>query len=174
MKSIQFLLITLILSLFLFSSCAEKNVDSLSNNLEGIWTVIERKMEFSDTTHVTKSPQPSLWIFSDGYYSATNVTGSGHRETFKEASNPTIDEIIKAYKSFSTNTGRYEATDSTLLTFPIIAKVPAYSGGRGIYELTIESDTLYLSMIEEYYENGAKSTWLDNLKVTLKFIKLEK
>lgn len=174
MKRIKFLLVTLILSAYPFSSCNETKVVDLSNNLEGIWTVVERKMELSDSTQTIKSPQPSLWIFLDGYYSATLITGAGARETYKEASNPTSDEMIKAYKSFSTNTGRYEETDSTLVTFPIIAKVPAYSGGKGIYELTVDSDTLYLSMVEEYYKNGAKATWTDHLKVTLKLVKIQK
>ena len=174
MKSINSLLVTLILLVSLLLSCAEKKVEVLSNNLEGNWIVVEKMMEFSDTTHLIKSPQPSLWIFSDGYYSATNITGVRPREIFKESSNPSTDEIIMAYKSFSTNTGRYVSTDSTLLTFPIIAKVPAYSGGRGIYELTVDSDTLHISMIEEYYGNGAKSTWLDNLKVTSKLVKIKK
>jgi hypothetical protein len=29
-------------------------------------------------------------------------------------------------------------------------------------------------MIEEYYKNGAKSTWLDDLKITSKLVKIEK
>ena len=173
MKSIKSLIVTLILAVSLLLSCTKKKVKVLSNNLEGNWIVVEKMMEFSDTTHLIKSPQPSLWIFSDGYYSASNITGVRPRKIFKESSKPTTDEIIRAYKSFSTNTGRYVSTDSTLLTFPIIAKVPAYSGGRGIYELTIDSDTLYLSMIEEYYKNGAKSTWLDDLKVTFKLVRIK-
>ena len=112
-------------------------------------------------------------IFSNGYYSVTEVNGSETREPYKVSSDPTSDEMLRAYKSFSTNTGSYEATDTTLITFPLIAKVPAYSGGKGIYELTIDSDTLYLSMIEEYYKNGEKSTWLDNLKVTSKLVKVQ-
>ena len=44
------------------------------------------------------------------------------------------DEIIKADKSFSTNT-TYTLADSILITFPIVAKVPGYSAGKGIYEL---------------------------------------
>ena len=106
-------------------------------------------------------------------HSATQITGTMEREPYQDAFNPTSEEIIKAFNSISTNTGRYVATDSTLLTLPIIAKVPAYSGGRGIHELTIDSDTLYLSMIEEHHKNGTESTWLDNLKVTLKLIRIE-
>jgi len=171
---IKLTFLIIIFTALLISGCTDRKGNVESKYLEGEWIVVEKIIEFSDSTRILKNPPPSLWIFSNKYYSATQITIEGNREVFYDASNPTPEEIIKAYKSFSTNTGRYELTDTTLITYPIIAKVPAYSGGKGIYEFKFKSDTLYLTMIEEYYSNGKKTTWLDNRKITLKLIKTDK
>jgi len=52
--------------------------------------------------------------------------------------------------------------------------VPDFSGGKGIYKVKIESDTLFLTMIEEYSRNGDWANWLDSASLTIKFIKIDK
>jgi hypothetical protein len=79
--------------------------------------------------------------------------------------------MIKAYNSIVVNTGTYELTDTTMITFPIISRVPAFSGGMGVYEFRIESDTLCLTMTEEYAKNGDWASWLDSLSRTIKLLK---
>ena len=174
MKNPILFLIAMIITVFLMSGCAEKKqVMKLSNRLKGTWIKIETKNTYADSTQIIKYPQPCIFIFSDSYYSFATLRGTAEREPYRQPSNPTVEEIINAYNSYSSNTGRYEITDSTITTFPIIAKVPGYSGGKGVYEYSINSDTLYLTMIKEYSRNGEWASWLDHVRSTSKFIKAE-
>lgn len=85
---------------------------------------------------------------------ATWILNNEVRKSYQQSFNPTPDEMIKVYNSIDVNSGTYELTDSTLITFPIVSRVPAFSGGKAIYELKIESDNVYLTMKEEYSKKG--------------------
>lgn len=80
--------------------------------------------------------------------------------------------MIKAYNSIDVNSGTYELTDSTLTTLPLVSRVPAFSGGKAIYALRIESDNLYLTMKEEYSKKGEWARWLDDWNYTVKLEKI--
>ncbi|TFG89917.1 MAG: hypothetical protein E4G71_06080 [Candidatus Atribacteria bacterium] len=174
MKFIKLFLLSSIFSLLLLSNCTEKKSEILSNKLEGAWIKVETKNVFSDSTQIILNPQPCLLIVSNHYYSFLSVRGTEPREPYKQPYNPTPEEMIIAYNSFAANAGKYEKTDSTIITFPLISKVPGYSGGKGVYQYNIKSDTLYLTMIEEYSKSGEWASWLDNLKSTSKYVKAEK
>ena len=167
------LLFTVSIFLTLFS-CYETKNEALKDQLVGAWTVYEIENEFSDSAQTIRNPQPGIWIFSDGYYSATFIPGTKIRIPYEHTFNPTPVEMINAYNSIVVNTGTYELTDTTLITFPVVSRVPDFSGGKGIYELRIESDTLYLTMTEEYSRNGDWANWLDNLSRTIKLVKSTK
>jgi len=111
--------------------------------IEGVWKVTEIVVTGAGASNVT-SPQPSLFIFSRGYYSMMSIPGNRPRALFK-AEEPTNEEKIPAFDSFVANTGRYEATGSSLTTRPILARYPNFmAGGFDKYQFRIEGNTLWL------------------------------
>jgi hypothetical protein len=76
---------------------------------------------------------------------------------------PTDQERLAAYDNFITDAGTYDATDSTLTTHNLIAKVPnVMTGGPGItYRYRLEGDTLLLTF-RGAWETDAFTTLLRN------------
>ena len=171
MKCLRSVLLASIFATFLFSNCNSPKSNGLSNKLEGVWTVVEIIFEYKDSTQIISNPQPGIWIFSEEYYSATWTLSAEERKPYQQAFNPTSDEIIAAYSSIVVNTGTYELTDTTLTTYPVVSRVPAFSGGKAIYELKGDSDVIFLTIKEEYSKTGEWARFLDNVHYTLKLKK---
>jgi hypothetical protein len=86
-----------------------------------------------------------LFIFTRGHYSFLRVLGAQPRVLFK-GPNPTEQEKLAAYDSFTANSGTYDVTGTTLTVRPIIAKIPNYmAGGYEKYQFRISADTLWLT-----------------------------
>jgi hypothetical protein len=171
MKYLRSVLLASIFATFLFSNCNSPKPNGHSNKLEGVWTVVEIINEYKDSTQIISNPQPGIWIFSEEYYSATWTSSAKERKPYQQPFDPTSDEKLAAYSSIVVNTGTYELTDTTLITYPVVARVPAFSGGKAIYELKVESDVIFLTIKEEYSKTGEWGRWLDNMNYTLKLKK---
>lgn len=85
-----------------------------------------------------------MYIFTERHFSNILIPNE-RRGLFGSTS--TDQERLAAYDNFITDAGTYDATDSTLTTHNIIAKVPnVMTGGPGItYRYRLDGETLVLS-----------------------------
>ena len=93
--------------------------------------------------------QASLFLFTDTHYSINYVLGDAPRKSLPEE--PSNEEIVMAYRSFVSNSGRYVSTDSMLTTYPIISRNPnvtAEDTPPVQYIYSIRQDTLWLTLPE--------------------------
>ena len=137
-RTLKALLILTVFSTMLLAQTAAKK------SIEGVWKVAEIVITGAGASNVT-SPQPSLFIFSRGYYSMMSIPGNQPRALFK-AEDPTSQEKIVAFDSFIANTGTYEVAASTLTIRPMVARYPNFmAGGFDKYQFRIEGNTLWLT-----------------------------
>lgn len=91
---------------------------------EGVWQISKVVTAGVPNT----SPQPSLAIFTRGYYSIIRVTSSEPRQAAppaRDPSRPTDAEKIARHDEwspFGASGGTYEVRDGTLVTHAVIAK----------------------------------------------------
>lgn len=112
--------------------------------LEGVWKVTEEVVTGANASSTT-SPQPSLFIFTRTHYSMLRVA-SAHPRTLFKAMDPTNEEKIAAYDTFTANSGTYEVAGTTLTVRPIVAKNPNFmAGGFDKYQFRVDGDTLSLT-----------------------------
>jgi hypothetical protein len=71
------------------------------------------------------------------------------------------------------NAGTYELEEATLITKPLIARVPGFGGGRAIWKYRIDGDSLYLEMFEEYTKDSTHAKWLDSVHYPIKLVRVE-
>jgi len=127
----------------------------------GVWQVREtRTVTGTDTTSVTDA-QPSLTIFTDGYYSHLWIPGDTAMRSFTTRWTPTDEEKIRRYGEVIVNAGEYRVSDSTLTTHPIISRVPEFMGGTLVYRFRVASDTLWLTTIDELSFDGIRAPWAE-------------
>ncbi len=103
-------------------------------------------MTTPDSTWTNPSPQPGLYIFTDGHFSNMLIQGSEPRVLFSDTRS--ADERLAAYDVFIADAGTYEFTDSVLTVHNIIAKVPNVMTGTGPgirYQYRLYGDTLELT-----------------------------
>jgi hypothetical protein len=159
-KSLAALAGLLVVSMPLIGLTAAENSAVQSptkTQVEGVWKLSEvllpPKNPAEKGTTIT-NPQPSLIIFTKGYYSWLAVRGREPRAAFAPAKDPenlTDAEKIARYEQwspFTANTGTYEVKGSTLLFHPIVAKsVEVMTSGKPItWELKVEApNSLWLN-----------------------------
>jgi hypothetical protein len=129
------------------------------NKFEGAWKIVEVILPVTnptgkDSTTRVSNPQPSLIIFTRGYYSIAAIRGAQPRAAIappKDSLNLTDDEKIARYAEWNTfvaNSGTYEIKGSTLIRHPIVAKNVSVmtSNTPNISEFKLEGDnTLWLN-----------------------------
>ena len=125
--------------------------------VEGVWKIAEVTAPSSTAEKaptIDSNPQPSLIIFTKGYYSQVAVTGSKPRaavEPAKDPQNPTDAEKLARYeqwRSFTANSGTYEIKGSTLSMRAIVAKNVQVMTGQTPLDWTFKlegSNTLWLT-----------------------------
>jgi hypothetical protein len=128
------------------------------NPVEGVWKIAEEVAPSTNpadkgATTTYSNPQPGLFIFTRGHYSAVVVTAPEPRAAVAPAKNPqnlTDAEKIALYeqcKGFRANSGTYEIKGSTLSIRPIVAKSVAMMTKQTpiTWEFKLESpNTLWL------------------------------
>lgn len=92
--------------------------------LEGVWKIAE--VIFPDRTN--SDPQPSLFIFTQRYYSRLSIEGRAPRPPVprpRDPQNPTDAEKIALYehwRPFTATAGTYEISGSSLILDSLVAK----------------------------------------------------
>ncbi len=141
-----------------------ENLRSRENPLLGSWKLSEIEFIYADTTYKVRPPQGNL-VVSKGRYSIMYSPSSEPREAFESLSNPSNDEVLKAFKSIVFNSGHYELRDQLYIATPDIAKVPGFEGGKQYYKYSIDGDILKFKLFDETYPNGEKPEWYQKLEV---------
>ena len=165
--------IPLVLILCVTISC-QKDQASNSNPLFGAWKVIETATIDNEGQLKNSYDQSSIYLFQDDYYCIVWVQGNKPRNEFIDPWNPTNEEKIKAFDSLIVNAGMYDLEDSVIITYPIIARMPNFVGGKGFYEYKIENDTLVLTMFDELSKTGVRHTWVGKYKFQRTLIRLNR
>lgn len=119
--------------------------------LEGVWKIVESVTTGANAS-TNSNPQPSLIIFTKGYYSFLVVFGTQPRPKVEPAKDPnklTDAEKIARYEQwypFVANTGTYEIKGTTLTRRPVVAKVEAVmtTDPPITQEFKLEGNTLWL------------------------------
>ena len=114
---------------------------------EGVWKVTEEVVTGAKASSTT-SPQPSLFIFTPTHYSMLRVDSAQPRALFSKVMDPTNEEKIAAYDTFTANSGTYEVAGTTLTVRPIVAKNPNFmAGGFVKYEFRVDGNILWLTSL---------------------------
>ena len=110
--------------------------------IEGAWVIVDVWGETAagEAWSFGGSVQPSLFIFAHGYYSFTAVNSAAPRPEIPEGTSRadlTPEEGEGVWRSYLSNSGRYEVIGSTLLTRPSVALWPPFmaEASRPTYEL---------------------------------------
>ena len=112
--------------------------------LEGAWKVVEVVVT-GDRAENTPNPQPGLFIFGQKHYSMMWIRGAQPRAPYK-AEEPTTEEKVTAFDSFTANTGTYDVSGSTISIRPMIARSPNFmAGGSSQYQFRAEGNNLWLT-----------------------------
>lgn len=131
---------------------------SAASDIEAVWRI--RSIATADGTGpVIRDPLPSVFIFADGYYSTMWMPGTEARRAYAERWRPTDAEKLARYDALVSSSGTFTVRGSTLTTYPIVARVPEFMGGKLVYELRREGDELRLTLIDEYSHDGVRAPW---------------
>lgn len=121
-------------------------------SIEGVWTIVEAWGEAAtgEAWSFGDEVQPSLFIFLDGYYSFTAVNGPQPRPLPPEGiarSDLSPEAGDAVWRSYLSNSGTYEVSDSTLITHPTVALWPPFmaADSRPVYELAWEGKDLLVT-----------------------------
>ena len=132
---------------WLVAACTPQagSVTSDDQGLVGAWLITETTRTKGDSTWVTESPQPGLYIFLEHHFSLMLVPGEGPRVEWPGDGTPA--ERLAAFENFVADAGSYEATDSVITMNNIIAKLPWAMNlrGGGPYQYQLDGDTLILT-----------------------------
>ena len=141
-----------------------ENLRSKEHSIIGSWKFSEIEFIYADTTYKVNPLQGNLLV-SKGRYSIMYSPSSEPREAFESLSNPSDDEVLKAFKSIVFNSGYYELKDKVFIATPDIAKVPGFEGGKQYYSYSIDGETLKFKLFDETYPNGEKPEWYQKLEI---------
>jgi hypothetical protein len=123
----------ILITVSLISTAFAQQGEPTAVSLEGVWKVT--KVVQAGVTNT--NPQPSLQIFSHGYFTIIRDNGSEARQPSplpKDAAKLTDAEKIARYDEwapFAASAGTYEVKGDTLITHNIVAK---NVGGNGLTE----------------------------------------
>ena len=130
-----------LLGLLVFASAAYAQTPATKNPLIGAWRVTELD---NPNQPPIANPPPSLYVFSEGYYNFTRITGTlpGYPSNDKA----TEAEKAAVFDSLFVNGGSYTLTGNTLKTKVLVAKSKFVMEGTGaLYEFTVSGNTLVLT-----------------------------
>ena len=108
-----------------FRPAPEPTVDASS--LNGVWTAIHIAFASSDTSWAEDLDNPSINIFTDGYWSVTRIGGDGPRADLPEEA--TDEQRLEAWGRFFGSAGTYSVSGSTINTTTLVSKHPNAMSG---------------------------------------------
>lgn len=110
--------------------------------LDGAWRRVSATLTAPDTNATTTFAQPSVYLYTGGYYSYFAFT----REPAKPLSTPATDaEKVAAFDSFVSQAGRYRVQDSTVTLDVLAARVPNAMGTSRTATFRVQGDTLVMT-----------------------------
>ena len=96
-----------------------------AQSIQGVWRQVEREVQGGPNAGIQSGSQiqPSLLMYTEGYYSVTFVGGVEPRTTvFSEE--PTDAELVAAWQPFQSHAGTYELNGTTITYTRHVAKNP--------------------------------------------------
>ena len=99
-----------------FRPAPEPTVDASS--LNGVWTAIHVAFASSDTSWAEDLENPSINIFTDGYWSVTRIGGDGARADLPEEAPD--EQRLEAWRRFFGSAGTYSVSGSTINTTTLV------------------------------------------------------
>ncbi len=118
------------------------------DTLNGVWKLEEVTFERDENPGPFTSQQPSVYIFTEGYYSIMLIIGDGNRPDFQPGADVSDEDIVAAFNSFVGQSGSYEVSGSTITLHVMVARVPGAMGNTAEIEYRFEDDTLYLTQTQ--------------------------
>ena len=143
--------------------------------LQGIWKLQTLTEVAPDGSEHSMKNVDSLLMFINGYHSMMLIHSDEPRTPFVAQFTATDEEKVAAFNTSTANAGTYEVSDGKLLmTHPLAAKNPGFTGGHGEYDFRIEGDTLYLTMVGVYMSTGVQTLPGPNVKlVEYEFVRVK-
>jgi hypothetical protein len=138
-----------------------------SLTLRGAWKVVERTTTGPNGS-LNRTPQPGLWIFTDGYFSSVTVTSAQPRPDLPDAAKATADELRAVWGPLVAQAGTYD-TAGDILTFRyVVNKNPGgmKPGSFQAWVYKLEGNTLMA--IQKNTENGPNAN-----PATLQLVRVE-
>jgi len=142
-------------------------------SIEGVWRVVEIRLIGPKGEAVNPNPQPGLYIFAAKHYSMVWTSGSAERAGSATTWFPTNEEKVQDFNTVIVNSGTYELADSTMTTYPLVAKTPEFVGGKAVYHCRVAADTLWLTMVDTYASDGTQDPWVLTYRTPVKLVRLE-
>jgi len=141
--------------------------------LEGSWKVAEIRIVSKRGEYTDPEPQPSLFIFGEEHYSMVWMPFGEPLADFAEIWKPTDEEKLTSWSSIVVNSGTYTYTDSTVTTFPLVAKTPEFVGGYAVYDYRVVADTLWMEMTECMSSGDVQDPGIGAYTMPLKLTRVE-
>ena len=143
------------------------------NPIEGAWKVAAIESVGADGRFLNPEPQPGLCIFARDHYSMTWIPGTQPRKPSVQPWSPTDAEKITDFNTIIVNAGAYKLADSTLVTYPSVAKTPEFMGGWARFVYRVSGDSLWLTGTDIYSMDGLRDIGVDLVKTTIKLVRAE-
>lgn len=147
--------------------------DQSPNSIQGVWKIVEIRLEVSGKEYINPEPQPGLMIFTRDYYSMVWMPLDKVQPDNASIWHPTDAEKIQQFNSIVVNSGSYTLSDSELTTFPIVAKTPEYIGGKADFLWKVDQDTLRLKAVVTYSRDGILDEEQQKFRTTLILVRVE-
>lgn len=109
------------------------------NPLKGVWKVVEVSGGIEGTN---TSPQASLYIFTDRYYSIMRVSGTKPRPA-GPAGRMTEAERLASADAFVANAGSYRVSGSAVSYTAIVAKNESVMGQSRTATIEVDKDVIW-------------------------------
>ena len=125
--------------------------------LDGAWRLVALEDVELDGTRTTLTPQESLFLFADGYYSMAYAVGEQRSPYYAERFSPTDEESLARMNAMTVNAGTFEIAGTRVMMHPLIARVPEFVGGLAEHDFVVSGDTLTLTWSRTVSEDGVEA-----------------
>ena len=148
------------------ATSTDENEASVSP-LVGAWQLVARQTIAADGTTTDDTPQESLFLFTEDYYSMGYAQGEERSPLFSDPWNPTETEEQERFSSLTVNAGPYELSGSQLILRPQFALYPVVINAQETIEFELSGDTLTLTYIDIVGADGSTPFFLEGGAKTL-------
>ncbi|MBK5097031.1 MAG: lipocalin-like domain-containing protein [Gemmatimonadetes bacterium] len=90
--------------------------------INGVWKAVHVAFASSDTSWASELSNPSITIFTDGYWSIARISGDGPRADLPE--DPTDEQLLEAFRRFHGSAGTYSVSGSTVSGTTLVSRNP--------------------------------------------------